>query len=240
MNERNVSSGLRCSGFFGKNPIIGFILFVVGSLIFIILAYNLINQGPLMQWDLPLAKSFHALALNSSPLVINIMIAGYYIGKWGIVLIAILLGLYFLYKRFWCELALVTIGIGGSDLVFLLLSNFFNRPRPFLLFDTMIWPGSPNIPGFPSGHVFSLVVCCGFLVYLLWPKLKSYTGKVFAIFIALLAILFIGFSRLYIGDHYLTDIIAGYALGFAWLGLTFTFVELFFQRYNGQHTKSYK
>jgi membrane-associated phospholipid phosphatase len=43
--------------------------------------------------------------------------------------------------------------------------------------------------------------------------------------------LFIGFSRLYVGDHYLTDIIAGYAVGIAWSGLAYTYIEWFFQRY---------
>jgi membrane-associated phospholipid phosphatase len=39
---------------------------------------------------------------------------------------------------------------------------------------------------------------------------------------------FIGFSRLYLGGHYLTDIIAGYALGLAWAGLVFTLIESLF------------
>jgi undecaprenyl-diphosphatase len=43
---------------------------------------------------------------------------------------------------------------------------------------------------------------------------------------ALLIILFIGFSRVFVGDHYPTDILAGYALGIAWAGLVYTTVEL--------------
>jgi undecaprenyl-diphosphatase len=231
MNKRNVSSGLRTSGLFGKRPIIGFMMFVIGSLIFIILAYNLVKQGPLIQWDLPVAESFHALALQSSPLVISIMIAGYYIGLQGIEAIAVLLGLYFLYKRFWRELIMVVGGFGGSGLIFLLLSHIFNRPRPFHLYDKMIWASSPNIPGFPSGHTMGIIICCGFLAYLLVPKIKSGLGKASVIAIALLIAAFIGFSRLYVGDHYLTDIIAGYAVGFAWFGLAFTSVELLFKKY---------
>ena len=44
-----------------------------------------------------------------------------------------------------------------------------------------------------------------------------------------LIILYIGFSRLFVGDHYLTDVLAGYALGVAWSGLAFTLVELVFK-----------
>ena len=65
--------------------------------------------------------------------------------------------------------------------------------------------------------------------------------KVLAVIIALLVILFIGFSRLYIGDHYLTDVVAGYALGIAWFGLTVTSIELLYQRYylRKEKNKSY-
>lgn len=235
--ETGIFSKMRTPGLFGKRPVIGLMMFVLGSLFFAILAYNLVKQGPLMQWDLPMAQAFHALALKSSPLVINIMIAGYYIGKWGIALVVILLVLYFLYKKYWCELALVAVSLGISGLIFLLLSNIFKRPRPFLLFETQIWPGSPNIPGFPSGHTLSIIVLCGLFVYFLLPSINSYLGKAGVVFIALFVTLFIGFSRLYVGDHYLTDVIAGYAVGFAWFGLSFTCVELLFQRYDVKKEK---
>jgi undecaprenyl-diphosphatase len=112
------------------------------------------------------------------------------------------------------------------------------RPRPFTLFDQAIWSKS-NIPGFPSGHTLSIIVCFGFLIYLSLPKIKSYLGKVLAVLIALFVVVFIGFSRLYLGDHYLTDVIAGYAVGVAWFGLTCTFVELLFQRSRKLKEKSY-
>jgi hypothetical protein len=70
--------------------------FLILLITFIILAYNLVKQGPLIQWDLPLAKSFHAFALNSPSLLTKIMIAGYYIGSGTIWITAIILALYFL------------------------------------------------------------------------------------------------------------------------------------------------
>jgi undecaprenyl-diphosphatase len=41
-----------------------------------------------------------------------------------------------------------------------------------------------------------------------------------------LVILFIGYSRIFVGDHYPTDVLAGYALGIAWSGFVYTLVEL--------------
>ncbi len=239
MNEKNIFSSLRTPGLLGKRPIIGLIMFVIGSLIFAALAFNLVKHGPLIKWDLAVSAWFHALALKSSPLVIDIMIAGWYVGKEGIIVIAIVLVLYFLYKKFWCELAMVVASLGLSGLIFLLLSHIFNRPRPFLSFDKPLWTGSPNIPGFPSGHTLSVVVCFGFLMYVLVPRIKSYFSKSLVVMIALLVIFYVGFSRLYLGDHYLTDVIAGYAVGIAWLGVACTSVEVLFQKYRKKKNESY-
>jgi len=231
--NKTEAGGFRTLGLFGKKPVIGLTMFVIGSLIFIILAYNLVYSGPLIKWDLPIAKSLHALALKSPAFVTDIMIAGYYIGgTWGIIIIGLILGLYSLYKRFWRELVMVVVGFGGSGILFLILSNIFNRPRPSSLFDKLIWSGNLTIPGFPSGHTLCVTVLIGFLVYLLLPKIKSYLGKALLVLIALLVAVYIGFARLYIGDHYLTDIIAGYAVGIAWFGLSFTYIEWLFKKYH--------
>lgn len=231
MNERTSIDGLRSPGTLGKKPIIGLIMFIFGSLIFIIIAYNLVKQGPLIIWDLPVAVWFHDLALKSSPLVIDIMIAGYYVGDWGVIAIGVLLSLYFLYKKFWRELVMTVTSLAGSGLIFLILSNIFDRVRPSVLFAEKIWAGNLTIAGFPSGHAKTVLVCWVFLVYLFLPKIKSYLVKVLMVLVATLVILYVGFSRLYVGDHYLTDVIAGYAVGIAWFGIIFTSIELLFQRY---------
>ncbi|MBS3172322.1 phosphatase PAP2 family protein [Candidatus Woesearchaeota archaeon] len=229
MGERLISSGLRSPGLLGRKPIIGLLMFIFGSLVFAIIAYNVVNQGPLIKYDLPIAESLHTLALKSSPLVIDIMLAGYPIGLYGVAIIAIILGLYFLCKKFWLELVMVSIPLAFGGLMFRFISKIFMRPRPFHLFDNQTWPTSPDIPGFPSGHALSIIVSMGFLTYLLLPKIKSSLGKVLVVLFTSLMVIYIGFARLYVGDHYLSDIIAGYAVGIAWSGLAYTSIELLFQ-----------
>ena len=109
---------------------------VLGSLMFGALAFNLQNQGPLLQWDVPIANSLHAVALRSPKSVKDLMIAGFYVGKQLISVIGIILGLYYLYKRYWRELAMVIVGFGGAGFLWLTLSTYFNRPRP--MFDPPI------------------------------------------------------------------------------------------------------
>ena len=74
----------------------------------------------------------------------------------------------------------------------------------------------------------SALICYGFLAYLLVPKMPSLFWKWTVSIVALLIVLFDGFSRIFQGGHYLTDVLAGYALGIAWAGLVYTVIERIF------------
>ena len=199
-------------------------MFIFGGLVFGALTYNLFAHGPLLQWDRALANTLPAIGLKSPAFVKYLMIAGFYVGKEAIMVIDVLLSLYLLYKRYWRELAMVTVGAVGELLIFHFLSTFIARPRP----PTQIWI-VVNIPGFPSGHAISVVVCYGLLAYLLAPKMPSLFWKIVVSAAALLIIGYVGFSRIFMGGHYLTDILAGYAVGIAWSGLAYTLIEKYFQ-----------
>jgi membrane-associated phospholipid phosphatase len=211
---------------FAQYPIIGLAMFIVGSLIFGVLAYNVVTHGPLLAWDVPLAESLHTMALNSPGWVHGVMIAGYYVGSQLIAVIGVVLGIYFLRQRCWRELTMLAVGAGGSGLLFRLLSNIFDRPRP--VFESQIWK-IHVIPGFPSGHASAVVAGYGLMTYFFVPKISSRLGKATAIAGALLIALYVGFSRVFVGHHFLTDLVAGYAMGIAWSGLAYTLIELIFR-----------
>jgi undecaprenyl-diphosphatase len=231
MKKQNFFSEIRSPGVFGKRPLIGVIIFAIGILVFVLLALNYKFNGPLIGVDIALAKSLQTIALKTPSFIIRIFIDTYYVGKQGIAFGAYILAVYFLFKKFWRELVMVLVTFAPLGNLFLIISRLFNRPRPFVMFDKPIWANSPNIPGFPSGHSLSMLVLCGFVVYFLYPKFNSYLGKRLTIAIGLFVVLFMGFSRLFIGDHFLTDIIAGYGVGIAWLALTITLVEFGFEKF---------
>ena len=147
-----------------------------------------------------------------------------------LIAISLFLFIYFLIKRFWREVAMVAIGVWGSTLIFLSLCYTFVRERPFNSFTETIWSNGPDIPGFPSGHTLTAIIFFGLLAYLLVPRIKSRIEKALVVFLAIFAVVYIGVSRLYLGDHYLTDILAGYAVGIAWFGLSYTLIERFFHK----------
>jgi len=118
---------------------------------------------------------------------------------------------------------MVLIAWGGEAGLWWLLAFYFNRPRP--VFSDPVWH-QMTAPSFPSGHVFGAVLCYGLLAYLIVPKLSMRFWKAVVVALAVLIILCVGFSRLFVSDHYPSDILAGYGLGLAWGGFVYTTVEL--------------
>ncbi len=111
------------------------------------------------------------------------------------------------------------IGVGGWVINFLMKLGF-ERERP----DNPLIGGLNNF-SFPSGHATSAFIFYGLLVYLVW---KSKLARGYQITIGILLLLFallIGFSRIYLRVHYLTDVVAGFCIGLAWLGLAIWWME---------------
>jgi membrane-associated phospholipid phosphatase len=223
--RKNDSIGGCSPNLLAKWPMIGLLMFLFGGLVFGGLTYNLVAQGPLLAWDKALATTLPAMGLKSAAILKPIMDAGYYLGSWGLTALGFLFGLYFIIKRYWQELAMLAVGMAGESFLFYSISNFFERVRP----PTQIWI-ILHIPGFPSGHAMASIVLFGFLAYLLASKTRSALGKGFVVAIALFIILFVGFTRVFTAAHYLTDVLAGYAVGIAWSGAVYTLIEIYFQK----------
>lgn len=218
--DPKTSRDLRVPGWLAKWPIVGVVMFLVGGLMFGAFAYNVWTKGPLLQWDVSLAKELHNEAVKEPPRIIELLTFGFFVGKELVQVITIILALYFLHKRFWRELAMLIVGLGGGAIIWYFLIGIFNRPRPTEQIGIVV-----TDPSFPSGHMITAILCYGLLAYLFVPKMPSLFWKWVIVIAAILTILYIGFSRLFLGGHYLTDILAGYALGIAWAGLVYTLIE---------------
>src|SRR5512138_2180662 len=219
-SDTNLSRGLRSPGWLAGWPVVGVILFLIGASLFGAIAYNVWTKGPLLQWDAPLAKEMHADAVKQPARIIELLTFGFFVGKELLQVIVIILAVYFLYKRYWPELAMLLIGSGGGALIWYFLIGIFNRPRPTQQIGIVV-----TDPSFPSGHVITAVLAYGLLAYLFVPKMPSLFWKWVIVIAAILTMIYIGFSRLFLGGHYLSDLLAGYALGVAWAGLVYTLIE---------------
>jgi undecaprenyl-diphosphatase len=107
----------------------------------------------------------------------------------------------------------VVITLAGAGLLNWLLKISFGRVRPEPFFDYPL-PGSPS---FPSGHALFAASVFGGLAALLAPRLKHRPLKIAIWISAALLILLVGLSRVYLGVHYPSDVLAGYAVAIIWV-----------------------
>lgn len=122
--------------------------------------------------------------------------------------------------RYWVLFLLLSVF--GGMLLNVGLKELFVRPRPSFA-DTI-----PRLHtfSFPSGHTMLASVFYGSLCVLLVSRTQSWILRALAIVVALLMIALVGLSRMYLGVHYLTDVMGAIVEGSAWLATSFLIVAL--------------
>ena len=110
---------------------------------------------------------------------------------------------------------------GGGALLNLLLKHLFHRQRP-VLENPLVTLSSY---GFPSGHTMGATIFFGSLAVIIGHSVRSWRLRVLLGCAAAFVIILVGISRIYLGAHYFTDVIAAVAMGLAWLAFVWTGVE---------------
>lgn len=128
-----------------------------------------------------------------------------------IILFLLIAGGLFWKRRAFLPLIGLYLAVIGSEAFTYLAKQWFARPRPELAYYL------ENSYSFPSGHATAAVSFYGFIAYYFYRRQKTRARKLMVLISALAIILLIGFSRLYLGVHYLSDVLAGYAVGLVWL-----------------------
>lgn len=103
----------------------------------------------------------------------------------------------------------------GSSLSSFILKLAIQRPRPFgsIVFEPTF--------SFPSSHATAAMALYGFLAVVSIREFSSWRAKINVLFANIFIIWSVGFSRLYLGVHFLSDVFAGFALGFLWVVIGF-------------------
>lgn len=134
-----------------------------------------------------------------------------------ILLVGLTVG-YLLVNRRHVVALFIFVSVGGGFLLSLVLKNFFTRSRPEIVPHLMAEVSS----SFPSGHSMSSAVVYMTLGMLLARTAASWPQKIYLICAALLLTGLIGVSRVAMGVHYPTDVLAGWLAGMAWALLCWT------------------
>ncbi|SDQ11231.1 undecaprenyl-diphosphatase [Curtobacterium sp. UNCCL20] len=127
-------------------------------------------------------------------------------------------------RRAWTPLVLLVSASAGSLLMTVAGKDLIGRARPPLS-DAV--PPYEHSPSFPSGHTLNATVIVGTIVYLLILRQSRTATRVWTITVGTLFVLSVGASRVFLGHHWLTDVLAAWALGLAWLALVITAHRLY-------------
>jgi membrane-associated phospholipid phosphatase len=187
---------------------IGFVIALVALLLFAFVADRIYSQEA-FALDAVATPFLHAIA---SPGLDLVMTGITNLGSVPVVAALFIFTEFLLLSRGYHARALfLAVAIGGSVALNSLLKVVVHRPRPAL-------PWAHVLPdySFPSGHTMNTVVFYPAVALIVWVTFGRRIGLA-AVAIALLLSVAVGFSRIYLGYHYLSDVVGGFAAGLGWL-----------------------
>src|SRR5436853_4899075 len=131
----------------------------------------------------------------------------------GVVLFALVV--FFVWKRWWPSLVTLIVAVPGGMLLNEWVKVVVHRQRPFVDGPFVDWSGY----SFASGHTIGATLLYGQLLLVVLPALKARHWRLLSIFSAISLVALVGFSRIALGAHFLTDVLAAILFGIIWLAL---------------------
>lgn len=208
------------------------LVFAIGTLLFFVLADQVGERGRLTAFDVALSRALHASARPdvTAPLI-TITNIGNSVGL-TIATVVVAIGL-FAARRYILAVGWLVAGI-GTGILNSALKAVYQRHRPVFP-DPLVHAGGWS---FPSGHAMGSFVLTGMLVYIGAHWVRTTRGRLCLLCAAMLWTVTIGYTRIYLGAHYLTDVIAGYAAGGVWLAACISCVEVATARWSAARPSS--
>jgi membrane-associated phospholipid phosphatase len=188
------------------------------SCLFMALAVGVLIGGPLVHFDRWAADALHTYASEAPSLTYFFHIVSALGSLEALVLVSVLVAIALLVRRSWSPLAAWLVAVLGGEALNLLLKDLFARPRPHferpLVVETSF--------SFPSGQTMESLVVYGMLAYFAVLALRDRGKRGISVGGAAVLVALIGLSRLYLGAHYFSDVVGGFAAGGAWLSAVIT------------------
>ena len=191
---------------------------VLGTALFVVLAGR-VNSGSTQALD---ESVIRWIAGQHSPHLDTIMLEITALGTGVVVLMIVAVASLFLLltQHKYSALLLLASTFGGLVLNAVLKLGF-NRPRPSIVAHAVHTASS----SFPSGHAMSAAIVYGTVAYLAARLHRNFWVRCLVMFSALVIIVAISLSRMYLGVHYPSDVIAGVSIGLAWAGFCMATLE---------------
>ena len=214
-----VRARLSPSGYLGLHLTLGALILIGASWLFGGIAEDVVTGDPLTVVDARVASWFHAHAtpMFTPPMLLITNLHG----TLGITLLSVALAIALAWRRAWDWLLALVLVMPGGMLLNVLTKHAFGRARPSFA-DPLL---ALSTYSFPSGHVAAATLLYGLLAAILVTRMEDWRLRVPVALLALLIVALVALSRLYLGAHYLSDVLAALAESTAWLALCLTAVD---------------
>jgi undecaprenyl-diphosphatase len=167
--------------------------------------------NPFQSADQGIAMWFHE---RLTPAFVTVLrgLAEFGSGEWiGAIVFALVL--FFVWKRWWPLLVTLIVAVPGGMLLNEWLKVVVQRQRPFIDGQFVDWSGY----SFASGHTIGATLLYGQLLLFVLPALTARRSRFVCVLGAVSVVLLVGFSRVALGAHFLTDVLAAIFFGTLWL-----------------------
>lgn len=184
------------------------------SALFALVAMNIGEGSPLALLDARVANWLHVHAFPA--LTYALLVVTRLHAPVAVTLYALAAAVVFWRRRAWSWLVTIVmavpIGLGMNALI----KQIFQRARPNLS-DPLL---TLSTFSFPSGHTAGAVLFHGVVAAYLMSRARSWHARMACVLLWVVLVILVGFSRMYLGVHYLSDILGAAAWAFAWLALS--------------------
>jgi membrane-associated phospholipid phosphatase len=207
--------------YLGLHLTVGLAASLAGLWTFSAITDDVIDHNTLTQFDVSLLTWLRAHATPTGYAVFNtISLLGSpeTLGMLGVGVAALMVT-----QRRWIVLGAWAAAFVGGDILNLVLKLVIRRPRPPYAADFL----SGTSWSFPSGHAMGSLIAYGMLAYivLVVVRVPGRAAQVAVLLSAVLLIVAVGLSRIYLGVHYFSDVLGGYAAGVLWLSACISGLE---------------
>ncbi len=180
------------------------------------IAEDVVTGDPLTVVDVLVADWLH---VHAKPAITQLMLVITHAhGTPAIITFTALVSLYLIWKRDWYWLADLVDVVPVGMLLNVLMKYAFQRARPY--FDDPLLVLTTY--SFPSGHVAGATLFYGLLAAYMVVHITEWRWRLVIVLFAFLIVVVVALSRMYLGVHYLSDVLAAFAEGLAWVVLCLT------------------
>jgi undecaprenyl-diphosphatase len=192
--------------------------------LFIAIAEDVATGDPIVRMDQGIADWLHA---HGNPALTAFLLGVTHLHSTaGIAALTVVFSAYLAWRRAWYWLLTVGLTMAGGMVLNTVYKQAFQRARP-------VWD-HPLLTltsySFPSGHTAGATLFYGLLAAYLLPRFRSLAARAACVAGAVAMVALVGFSRMYLGVHYLTDVLAAACASAAWLALCLLIVHHFDRR----------